>query len=200
MTKTGSTTDKNPRLEPEHFGAPGPWVVTAGFIVALWCAGFAAISVWFEMTDYFHTGRYADDVTAISVMNWFVAVLKLMGVAVALLAVSPRLVAPRTVGALLWAAFATLAVYVSGSMIEAFLMLTGIAGDVDRLDVRSVGYVLAFLVAATGFGILAVSHARRAALGTHVKVIGACGAPLVLGSVLVVLPAILRAWGLLSAT
>lgn len=156
--------------------------------------------VWFELTDYFGTGRYADDATAISVVNWFVAVLKLVGVAAALLAVISRPVAPRLVGMLLWAGFATLTMYVAGSITQAVLMLTGVAGDADRVDAASIAYVLAFLLAATGFGILAISHAGRAALGTRFKVIGACGAPLVLGSVLVILPAILRAVGLLSAT
>jgi hypothetical protein len=181
-------------------GAPGRFVVTVGVLVALWCLGFAAISVWFELTDYFGTGQYAQDAAAISVVNWTVAVLKLVGCAVALLAIHPRLVAPRTVGALLWAAFATLTVYVLGSITEAVGMLTGIAGDADRVDAASVGYVLAFIAAAAGFGVLAISHARRAALSTRVKVIGAFGAPVVLGGVLVILPAALRALGLLSST
>jgi hypothetical protein len=59
--------------------------------------------------------------------------------------------------------------------------------------------VLAFLLAAAGFGILATSYARRAELGAREMLIGVCGAPVVLGSVFVVLPAILRAVGLLSA-
>ena len=129
-------------------------------------------------------------------VNWFVAVLKLVGVGLAVLAVHPRLVAPRTVGTLLWAAFATLTVYVVGSITQAVVMLAGIAGDADQVDARSVAYVLAFMTVATGFGILATSTTRRAGLGTRIKVIGACGAPLVLGSVLVILPTILRAVGL----
>lgn len=190
-----------PAIEPRPIDPPGKFVVAVGFLVALWCAGFAAISVWFELTDYFGTGQYADDAAAISVLNWFVAVLKLMGVAVALLAVSrtPRFLGPRVVGTFLWAAFATLAVYVAGSITQAVAMLTGVAGDADRIDAPAVGYVLAFLLAATGFGILATSYARRAGLGTRVMLIGVCGAPLVLGSVLVILPAILKAVGLLSA-
>ncbi|MGA9747843.1 MAG: hypothetical protein WBQ50_10360 [Nocardioides sp.] len=194
MTKTGTAAAQ------QHVEAPSRAVAAVGVLVALWCAGFAAISVWFELTDHFGTGRYAEDATAISVVNWFVAVLKLVGVGVALLAIRPRLVAPRTVGVLLWAAFATLAVYVAGSITQAFVMLAGIAGDGDQIDAWSVAYVIAFLLAATAFGILAISHARRAALGTRVKVIGACGAPVVLGGVLVVLPAILRAVGLLSTS
>jgi hypothetical protein len=168
--------------------------------VALWCLGFAAISVWFELTDHFASGQYARDVAAISVMNWFVAALKLVGCSVALLAGYRRLVAPRAVGVVLWAAFATLTVYVLGSIAEAVAILTGVAGDPDQLDPASVGYVMAFLLGASGFGVLAITYARRAALDTRVKVIGACGAPLVLGSVLVILPALLRALGLLSAT
>jgi len=178
---------------------PSRSVVATGIVVALWCAGFAAISVWFEVTDHFGSGPYADDAAAISVVNWFVAVLKLVGCATALLAVAPRVVAPRLVGTALWAAFATLAVYVVGSLLEAVLILTGMAGHRDQLDARSVGYVLAFVLAATGFGILAVSFARRASLPTRVVVAGAFGAPVVLGTVLIVLPAILEAAGLLSA-
>jgi hypothetical protein len=44
------------------------------------------------------------------------------------------------------------------------------------------------------------TYARRAGLGARVMLIGVCGAPVVLGTVLVVLPAILRAVGLLSAS
>ncbi len=200
MTKTESRAEGKRITEHRHVEVPGRALVAVGLLVALWCAGFTAIGVWFELTDYFGTGRYAGDETAISVVNWFVAVLKLVGVVLAVLAVHPRLVAPRTVGTLLWAAFATLTIYVVGSITQAFAILAGIAGDANQVDARSVAYVLAFMLAAAGFGILATSHARRAGLGTLIKVIGACGAPLVLGSVLVILPAILRAVGLLSAS
>ena len=176
-------------------------MVAVGVFVALWCAGFAAINVWFELTDHFGVGPYASDATTLSVANWFVAVLKIVGAAVALLAVSrtPRFLAPRIVGTLLWAAFATLAVYVVGSITQAVVMLTGVAGDAEQVDATAVGYVLAFLIAAAGFAILAASYACRAGLGARVMLIGVCGAPVVLGTVLVVLPAILRAVGLLSA-
>jgi hypothetical protein len=200
MTETEAMTRTRQASGPQTVEAPRLFVVVVAVCVALWCLGFAAISVWFELTDHFATGQYARDVSAISVMNWFVAVLKLVGCGVALLAGYRRLVAPRVVGVVLWAAFATLTVYVLGSIAEALAMLTGIAGDADRIDVASVGYVIAFLLGATGFGVLATSHARRAALDTRVKLVGACGAPLVLGTVLIILPAFLRSLGLLSAT
>jgi hypothetical protein len=200
MTKSDSRTEGNRITGHHHVEVPGRALVAVGVLVALWCAVFAAISVWFELTNFFGSGRYADDETAFAVVNWFVSVLKLVGVILAVLAVHPRLVAPRTVGTLLWAAFATITVYVVGSITQAFVMLAGIAGDADEVDARSVTYVLAFVLASAGFGILATSHARRAGLGTRIKVIGACGAPLVLGSVFVILPAILRAVGLVSAS
>ena len=195
MTQTESRTEGERTTEHHHVEVPGRALFSVGALVALWCAGFAAISVWFELTNHFETGQYADSETAISVVNWFVTVLKLVGT---VLAVHPRLIAPRAVGTLLWAAFATVTVYVVGSITEAFVMLAGIAGDADRIDARSIAYLLAFVLAAAGFGILATSHARRAGYGTGIKVIGSFGAPLVLGSVLVILPAILRAAGLLS--
>ncbi|MEX5717344.1 hypothetical protein [Geodermatophilus maliterrae] len=202
ITTAPEITDIRPTVEPRPFTPPGTFVVAVGLLVALWCAGFAGISVWFELTEHFATGQYADDATAISVVNRFVAVLKLVGVAVALLAISrtPRFLAPRIVGALLWAAFATLALYVVGSIMQAVVVLTGLAGEADQIDASALGYGLAFLLAATGFGILAASYARRARLSRRGMWIGACGAPLVLGSVLVILPAILRAVGLLSVS
>jgi hypothetical protein len=134
------------------------------------------------------------------VVNWFVTAIKVVGAGVALLAVArrPWLVAPRVVGTLLWAAFATTGVYVVGSVSQAVLMLTGLAGDANQIDLASVSYVLLFIIAAVGFGILAVSYARRAGLGKREMLLGAVGAPVVLGGVLVVLPAILTAMGLLA--
>jgi hypothetical protein len=195
-------TEARPTVEPRPRTPPGPFVVAVGLVVALWCAGFAGMSVWFEFTDHFGVGEYADDATAISVVNWLVTALKVVGAALALLAVSRTrpFLAPGIVGALLWAAFATLAVYVAGSIIQAVVMLLGVAGDPDQVDAAAVGYVLGFLLGATGFGILATSYARRAGLGARVMLIGVCGAPVVLGSVLVLLPAILRAVGLLSGS
>jgi hypothetical protein len=176
------------------------FVTTVGALVAVWCTVFAAVSVWFEVTDKFASGPYAADADALSVVNWYVAVVKLVGVAAAVLAVTepPRFLQPSTVGVILWAGSATLTVYVAGSLVQAAAMLTGVAGDAERIDVASAGYVLAFLLAAAGFAVLALSYARRAGLGRRELLLGVCGAPLVLGSVLVALPALLRATGQLS--
>lgn len=197
MTSPRSGIDPGPVAAPYRAGGPSRFVVAVGVLMALWCAGFAAISIWFELTQHFDTGRYADEATALSVANWLVAVIKLVGVGVSLLAVRPRLVAPRVVGTLLWTAFATVTVYVVGSIAQVVVMLAGVAGDADQLGARSVAYVLAFLVSTAGFGILAVSHSRRTGLSTRLKVLGALGAPALLGGILALLPAILRATGVL---
>lgn len=195
---------QNPTTQPSglHTSSPAPppsrFVVAVGLALAVWCAAFAAINIWFELTNHFDAGRYADEADALSVANWFVVVLKLVGVTVALLAVRSRLVAPRIVGPMLWAAFATVTVYVVGSIAQVIVILAGIAGDPADLALKSVAYLLAFALAAVGFGTLAISVKRRAALGPGVIVVGALGAPIVLGAVLVVLPAILKAAGLLS--
>jgi hypothetical protein len=184
---------------PVYARPPTRWITAVGIIIAVWCAGFAGISIWFEATNYFDTGQYAESAAGFSVANWVVTAIKAIGVVVALLAVDhgPRLLAPRVVGTLLWAAFATTGVYVVGSALQSVLMLAGLVGDADEIDFAAVSYVLLFLVAAAGFGILAISYARRAGLGKREMLLGAVGAPVVLGGVLVVLPAILTASGLL---
>ncbi len=186
---------RRPRVAP-----PSTLVTGVGVLVAVWCGIFAAISVWFEVTNKFASGPYASDANALSVVNWYVVILKVVGAAAAVLAVTepPRFLRPNTVGVILWAGFATVTVYVAGSLAQAVAMLTGVAGDAERLDLASACYVLAFLAASAGFGLLAFSYARRAQLGRREFLVGVCGAPLVLGSVLVVLPALLRAAGLLS--
>lgn len=188
--------DRPPAIPP-----PTRRVILVGVIIAVWCAGFAAISIWFEVTDHFDTGEYAGSASGLSVVNWIVTAIKVVGAAVALMAIArrPRLLAPSVVGTLLWAGFATTAIYVLGSLVQAALMATGLSGDADQITAASVAYVLLFIVAATGFGVLALSYARRAGLGRREMLLGAFAAPIVLGGVLVVIPTILAAAGLLPA-
>jgi len=187
--------------KPTGLVPPSRFVKVLGALVALWCAVFASISFWFEVTDRFASGPHADNAAALSVVDWYVFALKLVGVAAAVLATTrpPKLLGAPFVGMLLWAAFATVAIYVLGSLTQAAVMMTGIAGDAGRIDAASVGYVFAFLLATAGFGILATSYARRASLGKRELIVGLCGAPLVLGSILVVLPFLLTAAGVLES-
>ncbi|GAA5039031.1 hypothetical protein [Actinopolymorpha pittospori] len=180
---------------------PGVVVTGIGVLTALWCAGFAVFNIAFEFTDHFESGPYADYAGGFAVMDWFVVALKIVGAAVALLAVAkrPRFVAPSKLAVVLWGAFATLALYVAGSLVEAVGMLTGLMGSADDIDAAGVAYVCLFLVAATGFGVLAVSYSRRHQVRRSRAVLGVLGAPALLGLILLAVPTLLAAFGLMPA-
>ena len=162
---------------------PSRRITVVGALVAVWCAVFAAVNVWFEATDRFATGPHAAEADALSVANWYVFGLKLVGVAAALLAITrePRRISPSVVGTVLWGAFGTVAIYVAGSIGQAIAIAAGVTGDTENLDATSVAYVLGFLGAGVGFGILAVSYSRRARLRKRTAVLGICGGFQLLG-------------------
>jgi hypothetical protein len=83
---------------------------------------------------------------------------------------------------------------------EAVAIVAGLAGSTDQITAASVGYVLFFLVAAAGFGVLAISYLRRHGQRRILAGLGVLGAPTVLGLVLLVIPAILTAAGLMPAS
>jgi hypothetical protein len=165
-----------------------------GILMALWCVGFALVNIIFESTDHFADGPYARYASGITVMNWLVVGLKGLGATVALLSVAkrPSFVPPTVVAVLVWGAFATLAVYSLGSVAQVVGMVSGLVGSVDQIDIAGVGYVLLFLLAGAGFGVLAISYSRRHHLRKRWAVFGGFGAPVVLGLILL-------AWVLLAA-
>ncbi len=170
--------------------------------MAIWCIGFAIVNVVYEFSGRFAGDSLTDHRTAITVVNWLVVGLKATGATVAVMSVAkrPRLLSPAVVAVAVWGAFATLTVYSVGNVIQAGAMLTGLAGSTEEIDAASVGYVLFFALAAAGFGVLAISYRRRHALGRGVVVVGALGAPFVLGLVLWLVPALLVAVGLMPAS
>ena len=153
----------------------------------------------FEVTGHFTSGTYAHYASGISVMDWLAVGLKVVGAAVALLSVAPRprLVSAAVVTVLVWGAFATLGVYALGSVAEAAGMGLGLIGGASQIDIRSVAYVLFFLAAAAGFGVLATSYSRRHPQRKSLAILGVLGAPAVLGLLLLAIPALLAAFGLL---
>jgi hypothetical protein len=181
---------------------PSPSITAVGWLMALWCVGFAAVNVVLERTDYLADSEYADYAAAFTVMNWLVVGLKLLGAAVALLSVTkrPPFLPPRFLGVIVWSVFATLAVYVLGSMVQALGMLVGLRGSASQIDQAGVAYLVFFLTAATGWGVLAVSYSARHALGWRTALVGVLGAPVVLGLVLVAMPILLAALGLMPAS
>jgi len=198
MTSTAASATDRPRAP----AGPDTGVTVIGRLVALCCIGFAVVNIVFEMTDYFADGPYAEYASGIAVMNWLVVGLKTMGAAVALLSLAkrPRLLPPALLGVLLWGAFAMLGVYALGSVVQAVGMATGLSGTADQIDLAGVGYVLFFLLLAVGYGVLAISHSRRFGLRKGVAVLGALGAPVGLGLILLAAPLLLATIGLIPAS
>lgn len=180
----------------------GPAIIAVAVLMALGCLAFAAVNVVFEVTGRFAEGRYAEYAAGLSVMNWVVTGLKLLGAVVALLSVAARpirLVTPRVMSVLLWGAFATLALDAVGSAAEAGMILAGVSGVPADLGVRSVAYLLGSIVSAAGFGVLAVSYLRRHATGKGTALLGMLGAPVLLGLLFFGLPGLLVVLGVMPA-
>lgn len=180
---------------------PGPAVTAAGWLIALWCIGFAVVNLAYEATGHFDDGEYAEYAAGIAVMSWLVLVLKLVGAAVAMLAIHrlPRFVSPRLVGATLWGAAALLALYSAGNLVQLAGMLAGVMGDHDDITLLGLGYVAFFILGAIGYGMLAVSFSRRYAITGTMAVLGVLGAPLFLAALLGVMPLLLAGLGLLPS-
>jgi hypothetical protein len=181
---------------------PGTGIIATGRLMALCCIGFAVVNIVFELTDRFADGPYAEYSTGLAVMNWLVVGLKAMGAAVALLSVAsrPRFLPPAFLGVLLWGAFAMLALYGVGSLAQAIGMASGLTGSADQIDLAGVAYVLFFLLLAAGYGVLAISYSRRFRLRKGVAVLGALGAPVALGVILLAVPMLLAALGVMPAS
>ena len=199
MAQTTNLHSDVPVGDPRAQDGPGPVITAIGILMALWCLGFAAVNVMFEITDHFAGGPYAHYTSAFSVMNWLVVGLKVLGAVVALLSVArrPGRTSSAVVTVLAWAAFATLAVYVLGSVVQAAGMGLGLIGGADQIDTASVAYVALFLVGAVGYGVLAISYSRRHPRGKGLVILGLLGAPALLGLLLLAIPALLAAFGLL---
>ncbi|HEX6447147.1 MAG TPA: hypothetical protein VF053_18785 [Streptosporangiales bacterium] len=193
-----SHTDPPP--EPTRRPAPpGRFVTLVGWLLALWCLGFAVVNVVFELTGRFADGPLAAYAPGVTVMDWTVAGLKVLGAVVALLAVARRRmpVSPAALTVLVWGAFALLGVYALGNVVEAVGMATGVAGSPDQITVRNIAYVSFFLLGAAGYGVVAISYSLRAGFRRRYALLGALGGPSVIALLLVAVPALLTWLGLL---
>ncbi|MGH3996448.1 MAG: hypothetical protein ACRDTJ_03165 [Pseudonocardiaceae bacterium] len=183
-------------------GRASPVVVAVAVLMALGCLAFAGANVVFEVTDRFAEGRYAAYADGLSVMNWVVTGLKVLGAVVALLSVVARPVldiAPWVMSVLLWGAFATLALDAVGSMVEAGTILLGVSGEPADLGVRSAAYLLGSVVSAAGFGVLAVSYLRRHGVARVTVLLGVLGGPVLLGLLFFGLPGLLVVLGVMPS-
>jgi hypothetical protein len=182
--------------------APGRGVVAIGWVMALWCIGFAAANVvLIQETGHFADSAFPEYAAGLSVLSWVVFALKLLGAAVALLSVSrlPGALSPRLVAVLVWGAAALLGVYALGSVVEAVGIVTGMTGSPDDITLKSIGYVLFFVLGAIGYGVLARSFSRRYETGRRTALVGLLGGPLMIGVILVAIPAVLVALGVMPA-
>ncbi|QGN34253.1 hypothetical protein [Microlunatus sp. Gsoil 973] len=172
-------------------------MTAAAWLAAAWCVGFAIGNMVLELTGHFSDGPLGRYASGLAVMDWLMVGLKLIGAALALLSVSRRQVLPvGLLGMLLWGGFATLAIYATGNVVESVGMLAGVVDPVHPVGIRDVGYVLFFAVAAAGFGVLAISYARRSRLSRLPIALGVLGAPALIAGVLLVAPMVLTATGL----
>jgi hypothetical protein len=187
--------------------APTPLLRALGYAAAAWCLGFAAVSAWQVVAGPAVGRRFAAYASGLAILSVLVGVLKLAGAAVALAAVLAPPGLPRRplqlLGVALWGAFGLLCLYSAGNLVITVGTVSGLLAPsaawtaAGGVTARAVLYVLFFLAGAALFGVLAVWFHRRHHLGWGSAVAGLAGAPLLLGLLLGVAPAILGRWGLL---
>jgi hypothetical protein len=189
--------------ESSGAGAVSPTIRTIGVLVAAWCLGFAAVNAWQLATGRLTDGEFRGYTTALVVASILVLLLKLVGAGVAL--ASLRTVHHRGVrwllGVALWGATATLALYSAGNLIITLGTVTGLIEptaaweSAGGVTFRAVAYVLFFLAGAAMFAALSVSYHRRHRLHWTAVAAGITGPPVLLGGLLVVIPALLTTAG-----
>ena len=181
-------------------GAVSPTLKATAVLAAGWCLGFAAVNAWQLATGRLNDDRFAGYTTALVVASVLVLLLKLAGAGMAL--ASLRSVQHRAVrwllGAALWAATSTLVLYSAGYLIITVGTVTGLLAPTAAWEaaggvtIRAVAYMLFFLVGAAMFAALTVSYHRRHQLRWTAVAAGIIAPPVLLGGLLVVLPALLR--------
>ena len=194
------------RARPRRRPLPEGPVRALGYAAAAWCLGFAAVSAW-QVAYPAASQRYAADASGLAIISVLAGVLKLAGAAVALAAVLVRPGPPRRprqlLGMALWGVFGLLALYSAGNLVITVGTVSGLLAPsaawtaASGVTPKAILYVLFFLVGTALFGVLAVWFHRRHHLRWTSAAAGLAGAPLLLGLLLAVIPAILSRWGLL---
>jgi hypothetical protein len=172
---------------------PSTAVTITAIMGTLALLAFAAVNIIFEGTNHFADGPLAAYASGLTIMNWLVVGLKLLGAAVLVLSVSrwARGFAPNLMTILLWGAFGTFAIYALGTIGEAVAMATRLAGSPDEIDAAGVAYLVGTVFFATCFGVVTVSYSRRAGWRPIPIVVGLLGAPILLAGLLMLAPTLL---------
>jgi len=198
---TVTQTDAGSRSEGVRVKSPSTAVTMTAVMGALALLAFAAVNIIFEGTNHFADGPLAAYASGLTIMNWLVVGLKLLGAAVLMLSVSRWASgsAPNLITLLLWGAFGTFAIYALGTIGEAVVMATGLAGSPDEIDAAGVAYLIGTVFFAACFGVVAVSYSRRASWRPLPLVVGLLGAPILLLGLLVLAPTLLVLLGIMPS-
>jgi hypothetical protein len=169
------------------------------WLLALGSIAFAVVNVVFEMTGRFEEGPLSEYETGLTILNWFVAALKVLGAGIAVLSVAKHSrINARFVNVLIWGAAGTLGVYSLGNIVQVVGLVADPASS-GQVDFAGIVYVVGFLLAGAGFVVVAISHTRRSGLGVGPAILGAVGGVILLGVILVALPALLTALGIMPS-
>jgi uncharacterized membrane protein len=193
------TIETQTEAAPDRVRPAGKPIRVLAWVLALGSIAFAVVNVVFEMTGRFEEGPLSQYATGLAIVNWFVAALKVLAAGVAVLSVAKHAwINARLVNVLIWAAAGILGVYSLGNIVQVVGLLADPASS-GQVDVAGIVYVVGFLLAAAGFAVVAVSHSRRSGLGVGPAILGAVGGVVLLGVILVALPALLTALGIMPS-
>ena len=192
-------TDAGSRSEGAQVKSASTAVTITAIMGTLALLAFAMVNIIFEGTNHFADGPLATYASGLTIMNWLVVGLKLLGAVVLMLSVTSwaRRSAPNLMTLLLWGAFGTFAIYALGTIGQAVGMATGMAGSPDDIDAAGVGYLVGTMFFAMCFGVVAVSYSRRAGWRPISILIGLVGAPILLAGLLVLVPTLLVSIGIM---
>lgn len=185
--------------------APSAAVRVTSHVLVAWCLGFAAVNGWHLVSGGPSGTVLSEHVVGVTVVSVLVLLLKLVGAGMAVAAVraTPRARASWLLAVGLWGAAGLLVLYSLGNVLITVGTVSGLLEPTPAWEAaggvtgRAVSYLLFFLVAAPMFTAVAASYQRRLRPHRSAVAAGVVGAPVLLGVLLVALPAVLSASGLL---
>lgn len=194
-----------PQPSTRPIADPPRTIRIAGYVLAMWYLGFAALNAWHLIRPVGVPGgeAFAGHRAGLVAMSVVVLLLKLVGAVVAVGSVRPRWQGSWLLAAATWGAASVLVLYSIGNLVITFGTVFGLMAPsaawtaAGGITPRSVAYVLFFAIGAVLAVMLAVSLQRRHQPDWTALAAGVIAAPALLGGLLVVAPTLLTAAGLL---
>lgn len=198
-----STTDApRPTSAPPTWPPPARWARWSAYAVAAWALAFAGVNLYLQFGGLSADNPLRDAFGAMTVMNLLVAVLKVAGAAFAVATVqrwgrrAPRWLLTAAMwtagGLLLLYAGMNLGMLVATGQVTAALPLAG-----GQFVVPGWAYAAFFGVPGLLYAAAGRDYQRRSRTDARWALLGLLGAPVMLGTVLFGVPALLRLAGLL---